>query len=57
MINKRSQSVCKRCGRKLKNQKAIEIGMGNICWKKYINENNHKQLFRKKETEEIKNDK
>lgn len=57
MINKRSQSVCKRCGRKLKNQKAIEIGMGNICWKKYINENNHKQLFRQKETEDIKNDK
>lgn len=56
-MNKLEQATCKRCGRKLRNPKAIEVGMGETCWKKYIDENNHKQLFRQKETEEIKNDK
>ena len=39
------QTTCKRCGRRLKSTKAIELGMGAICWKKYQNENNHKKLF------------
>ena len=43
--NSVKQTTCKRCGRKLKSTKAIELGMGAICWKKYKNENNHKKLF------------
>ena len=33
--NSVKQTTCKRCGRKLKSIKAIELGMGAICWKKY----------------------
>ena len=38
-MNKLEQTTCKRCGRKLKTRKAIEIGMGDVCWRKYKNEN------------------
>lgn len=44
-MNKLECTTCKRCGRKLKNQKAIELGMGQTCWRKYLKENNHKELF------------
>lgn len=44
-MNDLKQTTCKRCGRKLKNQKAIEIGMGETCWRKYQKENNHKKLW------------
>ena len=46
-MNELNQTTCKRCGRKLKSGKAIEIGMGAICWKKYQQENNHKKLWKK----------
>lgn len=46
MENNRKQTVCKRCGRKLKNPQAIELGMGVVCWKKYTEENNHKKLWK-----------
>lgn len=39
------QTTCKRCGRKLKNPEAIELGMGATCWKKFVEENNHKKLW------------
>lgn len=45
MINELEQTICKRCGRKLKNPKAIELGMGATCWKKFMAEDNHKPLF------------
>lgn len=38
-------TTCKRCGRKLKNPKNIELGMGLTCWKKWQAENNHKRLL------------
>ena len=38
-------TICRRCGRKLRNPEAIKIGMGATCWRKYIAENNHKKLF------------
>ena len=41
------QTICKRCGRKLKTKGAIELGMGKVCWYKYQKENNHKKLFDK----------
>lgn len=53
-MNKLEQTTCKRCGRKLKNPTAIEIGMGAICWKKFQLENNHKKLWNE---EDIKNGK
>ena len=54
-MNDLKQTTCKRCGRKLKNAKAIEIGMGTICYKKFLAENNHKKLWGEEcEKEEIK---
>lgn len=50
-MNKLEQTTCKRCGRKLKNQQAIKLGMGSTCWKKYQNENNHKKLWEENEDE------
>lgn len=50
-MNDLKQTTCKRCGRKLKSTKAIELGMGEICWKKYQKENNHKRLWEEKENE------
>lgn len=44
-MNKLEQTTCKRCGRKLRNPKAIEIGMGETCFKKFLSENNHKSLL------------
>ena len=44
-MNEQKQTTCKRCGRKLRNPQAIELGMGSICWKKYQQENNHKKLW------------
>lgn len=43
--DRRIQTTCKRCGRKLRSPEAIEIGMGAVCWKKYKEENNHKKLW------------
>lgn len=51
MTNELEQTVCKRCGRKLKNSKAIELGMGATCWKKYISEKGHKALWKEKNTD------
>lgn len=45
MVNNLEQTTCKRCGRKLKNPNAIELGMGATCWKKFMAEDNHKPLF------------
>ena len=45
IMNDTKQTTCKRCGRKLHNPQAIEIGMGMVCWRKYQNENNHKSLW------------
>ena len=50
-MNYLKQTTCKRCGRKLKNTKAIELGMGEICWRKYQKENNHKRLWEENENE------
>lgn len=52
MENNRKQTVCKRCGRKLKNPQAIELGMGSVCWKKYTEENNHKKLWKENDENE-----
>lgn len=45
ILKKEIYTMCKRCGRKLKSQSAIELGMGKVCWKKYKSEHNHKKLF------------
>lgn len=50
-MNELKQTACKRCGRKLRNAKAIELGMGDVCWRKYQKENNHKKLWEDKDNE------
>lgn len=36
---------CLRCGRKLKSEESKQIGFGKTCYKKYMSEDNRKQLF------------
>lgn len=48
-MNDLKSTTCKRCGRKLKNAKAIELGMGATCWKKFKWETNYKKLWKKEE--------
>lgn len=56
-MNELEQATCKRCGRKLRNQKAIEIGMGETCWKKWKSQNNHKKLWKVNNNEKHKKEK
>ena len=51
-MNDTKQTTCKRCGRKLRNPQAIELGMGSVCWRKFQLENNHKKLWEGKDNEE-----
>lgn len=44
--NSISQTICKRCGRKLRNEANIKLGMGAVCFRKWKKENIHKQLFK-----------
>ena len=37
---------CLRCGRKLKNEEARIRGFGTVCWEKYKNEIEYKELFK-----------
>ena len=37
--------VCIRCNRKLKSPEARLRGMGDVCWKKYQQEQAKKKLF------------
>ena len=53
-MNEQKQTTCKRCGRKLRNPQAIELGMGSICWKKYQAENNHKKLWKENDENDDK---
>lgn len=39
-------TLCKRCGRKLKTEEAIERGMGKTCWEKSRTSLDKKPLFR-----------
>lgn len=54
-MNNLEQTTCKVCGRKLKSPKAIELGMGATCFKKYMS-NTHKKLFKERATDEHKNE-
>ena len=36
---------CKRCHRKLKDEKSKELGFGKICYKKYIQANQKKNYL------------
>lgn len=38
--------ICKRCGRRLKTEDAIERGMGKTCWLKAQTSQDKKPLFR-----------
>ena len=50
-MNDLKQTICKRCGRKLKNTKAKEQSIGEIGWRKYQKENKHKRLWEENENE------
>ena len=36
---------CRRCGRKLRSDVSKERGMGEVCYNKWLIEDNHKKLF------------
>lgn len=44
-MNELEQTTCKRCGRKLKTETSIKLGMGKTCFKKWQQENKHKKLI------------
>lgn len=44
-MNDKKIPICKRCGRRLKTQEAIDLGMGKVCWKKSQQYNKSKALF------------
>jgi hypothetical protein len=48
---RRKSNLCRRCGRKLKNPKSIELGFGSICYKKFMAESNYKPLFEVRKNE------
>ena len=48
-MNDIKQTTCKRCGRKLRTEEAINRGMGITCWRKWQKENNHKKLWEAKD--------
>ena len=41
----RKNNICRRCGKKLKNPKSIELGFGPTCYKKFMAESLLKPLF------------
>lgn len=38
-------TICRRCGRRLKDPKSIELGFGITCYKKHLAEIPQKRLF------------
>lgn len=45
-MNKKEEThICRRCGRKLKSPQAKERGMGEVCYKKWMQERGNKKLF------------
>lgn len=45
MDKKEQTHICRRCGRKLRSEEAKQRGMGAVCYKKWMEESNHKKLF------------
>lgn len=45
-MNDLKQTTCKRCGRKLKTPKSIELGIGKTCYRKWQKECKVKPLFK-----------
>ena len=48
MKQEKMYDYCLRCGRKLKNQKAKELGYGMVCYKKLTTPRHIKPLFEPK---------
>lgn len=38
-------TICKRCGRILKNPESIIQGYGPTCWRKFVKETRRRRLF------------
>lgn len=45
---------CLRCGRKLKNPKAIKLGYGRCCYRKVMAENKFSQAAKEAQTKDEK---
>ena len=37
--------ICRRCGRRLKSLDSQNLGMGPVCYTKWLEENGQKKLF------------
>lgn len=37
--------LCRRCGRKLNSAESQRLGMGNVCYRRWLAEHKHKKLF------------
>lgn len=37
--------ICRRCGRRLKSLDSQKLGMGPVCYAKWLEESNQKKLF------------
>ena len=48
------KGICKRCHRKLKDEKSKELGFGKVCYQKYLNKKKS-YLFDMEGTNEITN--
>ena len=38
--------ICRRCGRRLKSLDSQKLGMGPVCYAKWLAESNQKKLFK-----------
>lgn len=45
MSNKEQTHICRRCGRKLRSEESKQRGMGDVCYNKWLAEENKKKLF------------
>ena len=51
MVGIMEKNICRRCHRKLRDQKSKELGFGKVCYKKYLSRKKV-YLFEMEETNE-----
>ena len=45
MNKEEAKHICRRCGRRLKSLDSQKLGMGPVCYSKWLAENSQKKLF------------
>ena len=55
-LDKLDNKICKRCHRKLKDERSKELGFGKVCYQKYLNKKKT-YLFDMEVTNEATNEK